>query len=253
MFTKMNAPLISLLTLLSLTNALPGGPKETPPPSLDKRQGLAYHAEKPRSASATGSPSQLTITVVNKMTEAVSTSYVANAGPAIVAGDTGVGTIDTGASASIVAPSGWAGNIAVGLAQYPINGDGSLLEGSLMDQGNGYPVVDMDVSYVNGFSVPITCSCNNDNSVLSGCNLDLWSMGDCSGDAGTDNGQGACANPLRPDNSASLTATSFFLPCQGAAFTWPRDDANSNEGCQSGQVTCCVGSDGCPSNPKQAS
>lgn len=105
----------------------------------------------------------------------------------------------------------------------------------------------------NGFSVPITCSCNDDNTVLSGCNLDLWSMGSCSGDAGTDDGQGACANPLRPDNSASLTATPFFLPCQGAAFTWPRDDANSNAGCQSGQVTCCVGSDGCPSNPKQAS
>ena len=52
------------------------------------------------------------------------------------------------ATASIVAPSGWAGNIAVGLAKYSMNGDVSLLEGSLMDQGGGYPVVDMDVSYV---------------------------------------------------------------------------------------------------------
>lgn len=148
MFSKMNTTLLTLLTLLSLTNALPGGPKETPPPSLDKRQGLAYHADKPRSAGATGSPSQLTITVVNKMTEAISTAYAANAGAAIIAGDTGTNTMDTGATASIVAPSGWAGNIAVGLAKYPINGNESLLEGSFQEQGNGYPVVDMDVSYV---------------------------------------------------------------------------------------------------------
>lgn len=144
MFPKMNAPLLALFTLLSLTNALPGGPKPTPPPSMDERQDLAYHAEKPRQAA----PSQLTVTVVNKMTEAISTSYVANAGPAIVAGETGAGTMDPDATASIVAPSGWAGNIAVGQAQYSMNGDVSLLEGSLMDQGNGYPVVDMDVSYV---------------------------------------------------------------------------------------------------------
>lgn len=51
-----------------------------------------------------------------------------------------------------------------------------------------------------------------------------------------------------------MKATEFFLPCQGAAFTWARDHANSNEGCQSGKVTCCVGTgeDGCPANPNQA-
>lgn len=78
-------------------------------------------------------------------------------------------------------------------------------------------------------------------------------MGSCSGDAGTDDGQGACANPLRPDNSEKLTATSFFAPCEGAAFTWPRDDANSEGQCQGAEVTCCIGStdDGCPANPKQ--
>lgn len=147
MFSRMTAPLLSLFTLLSIAHALPSGPKETPPPSLDRRQDVAYHAQEPR-ADAAGSPSKLTITVVNKMSEAVSTSYVANAGPAIVAGKTGTGTMGADATASIVAPSGWAGNIAVGRAKYSMNGDVSLLEGSLMDQGSGYPVVDMDVSYV---------------------------------------------------------------------------------------------------------
>lgn len=88
--------------------------------------------------------------------------------------------------------------------------------------------------------------------MLSGCSIDLWSKGNCSGDAGTDNGKGACANPLRPDNSEKLKATEFFEPCEGAAFTWPRDDANSEGKCQEA-VTCCIGStaDGCPKNPKQ--
>lgn len=107
-------------------------------------------------------------------------------------------------------------------------------------------------THSNGFSVPITCSCNADKAVLSGCSIDLWSRGNCSGDAGTDNGKGACANPLRPDNSEKLKATDFFDPCEGAAFTWPRDAANSEGQCQEA-VTCCIGStaDGCPKNPKQ--
>ncbi|KAK2598684.1 hypothetical protein N8I77_012076 [Diaporthe amygdali] len=258
MFSKMNISLLSLMGFLALTTALPSGPKETPPPSLEQRQDSfrAYHAENPRQASVTAGPSQLTITVVNKMADPVSTSYVGNAGvPGPVSGGTGTGTLRPGETATLVAPQEWAGNVAVNLAEYPMNGDGSLLEGSLMSWGDVGYRVDMDVSYVNGFSVPITCTCNKDKSVLSGCSLDLWSMGNCTGDAGTNNGEGACANPLRPDNSEKLTATSFFAPCEGAAFTWPRDDANSEGQCQGAEVTCCIGStdDGCPANPKQKS
>ncbi|POS81015.1 hypothetical protein DHEL01_v200588 [Diaporthe helianthi] len=263
----MNTTLLCLMGLLALTNALPSGPKETPSPSLEQRQNafVAYHAEKPRQAQAsvTAGPSQLTISVVNKMPAAVSTSYVGNAGaPGPVSGGTGTGTLKPGQTATLVAPQDWAGNVAVNLVRdpetnekYNMNGDVSLLEGSLMSWGGHGYRVDMDVSYVNGFSVPITCSCNADSAVLSGCSLDLWTTGSsCSGAAGTDNGQGACANPLRPDDSAQLGATSFFAPCEGAAFTWPRDDANSEGMCQSAQVTCCVGTvaDGCPVNPKQA-
>lgn len=147
MFVKMNAPLIAILSLISLTTALPGAPKETPPPSLAKRQAFAYHAERPR--QATGAPSELTITVVNKMTTAISTAYAANPGvPSLAAGNQGAGTMSAGETASIIAPSGWAGNIGMVELPHSITGDVSLLEGSMMDQGNGYPVVDMDVSYV---------------------------------------------------------------------------------------------------------
>lgn len=150
-FAKMNNTLLCLMGFLALASALPSGPMETPPPSLEQRQdGLhAYHAQKPRAASVTAGPDQLTITVVNKMADAVSTSYVANDGaPGPVSGGTGTGTLKPGETATLVAPHDWAGNVAVNLEKYPMNGDGSLLEGSLMSWGdNGYRV-DMDVSYV---------------------------------------------------------------------------------------------------------
>lgn len=78
-------------------------------------------------------------------------------------------------------------------------------------------------------------------------------MGSCAGGGGTDNGMGVCLNPIRPQDLDALAATSFFSPCEGAAFTWPRDNANSEGTCQSAEVTCCIGTtaDGCPANPKQ--
>lgn len=172
MFAKMNTTLLYfLMGLLALTNALPSGPKETPAPSLEQR--VAYHAERPpreeqqqqqqaasvaasSAAVVTGGPGALTITVVNSMSAAVSTSYVHNAGvPGLVAGGTGTGALGPGQTATIVAPRGWAGNVAVNLEKdpetgekYEMNGDTSLLEGSLMEWGGlGYRV-DMDVSYV---------------------------------------------------------------------------------------------------------
>ena len=151
MFAKMNTTLFFLMGLLALTTALPSGPKETPPPSLEQRDNafLAYHAQKPRAASVTAGPNQLTITVVNKMDEAVSTSYVGNAGvPGPVSGGTGTGTLKPGQTATLVAPQDWAGNVTVNLEKYKMNGDGSLLEGSLMSWGDVGYRVDMDVSYV---------------------------------------------------------------------------------------------------------
>lgn len=166
MFAKMNT-LLCLMGLLTLTGALPSVPKETPPPSLEQRQhGVrAYHALNPRSASRSASgqasqqtppqadvtegPDQLTITVVNKMAEPVSTSCASNAGvPGLVSGGTATGTLTPGETATVVAPREWAGMVAVNLAKYPLNGRASLLEGSLKAWGDVGYRVDMDVSYV---------------------------------------------------------------------------------------------------------
>lgn len=64
------------------------------------------------------------------------------------------------------------------------------------------------------------------------------------------NGQGGCVNPLRSDTSVTEAAP-FFQPCQHAAWTYVNDgEADAWGLCQSGHITCCVGTD-CNPNPKQ--
>jgi hypothetical protein len=96
----------------------------------------------------------------------------------------------------------------------------------------------------NGFSGSIVCSCNG--NVVTGCNKWLWDLNPCP----NDNGVGACANPERA-STTDTSATPFFAPCSGAAYTFPNDNAaNSWGACQSGVITCCVGQN-CPANPRQ--
>ncbi|TPX15369.1 uncharacterized protein E0L32_004646 [Thyridium curvatum] len=197
-------------------------------------------------------PEYLTIAIVNRQTVPISTSHASNiGGPSPVWGDNGPGTIASGVAAAVVVPTGWAGNVAIfnagtnGSSPAPLT-NSSLIEASfVVPEGYGTAVADVDVSFVNGFSSPITCACSG--VVVTGCSHDLWDLAACPDD---DNNNGACANPLRPYLNAT-TATHFFAPCQGAAYTFPHDDgANSFAECQSGEITCCVGKD-CPSNSKQ--
>lgn len=106
---------------------------------------------------------------------------------------------------------------------------------------------DIDVSYVDGYTVPITCSC--DSTPVTGCNYDLFSLGPpCLDEAG-----GTCYNPAVADTGKNTTLAmipDFFKPCNGAAYCWPTDD-HANVGCD-GTVTinCCIGTD-CPAPPRQ--
>lgn len=117
--------------LAALAAAIPSYPQVTPGPFANKRD-----------------LTQITVTMVNSMSVAISTSIASNAGTALATGgDTPTGTIAAGASASIVAPQGWAGNMAVGLANYSEMYMPSLMEAALTDFGSGY-MFDIDVSYV---------------------------------------------------------------------------------------------------------
>ncbi|KAH8660397.1 hypothetical protein BX600DRAFT_488573 [Xylariales sp. PMI_506] len=199
---------------------------------------------KPRLAAP---PEYLTITFINSHGSPISTQHVHDpSAPAAVSGYVSPGTMANGATAAFAVPTGWIGNVAFADAAYEITGDDTLLEGNfIVPDGYDFAVADIDVSYVNGMTLAITCSCSG--TVVTGCNKNLWLLNTC----GDEDGQGACVNPLRADEDATAAAP-FFAPCEHAAWTYVNDDAANSFGqCQSGQVTCCVGAS-CPADPKQS-
>lgn len=107
--------------------------------------------------------------------------------------------------------------------------------------GWDFAVAGVDVSLVNGFTVPITCEC--DGNWVAGCNKNLFNVTA----RAFQNAANAAVNPLRADMSAT-SAKPFFAPCEGAAYTFPNDHAaNSFGACQSGLISCCVGT-ACPAS-----
>ena len=138
-------------------------------------------------------------------------------------------------STSIVVPWGWAGEFTINKdSSDPFADAGSRIEG---DNGFNDPdeLVFVDVSYVVGYSVPITCSC--ENTVVTGCNIELFSRGTCPNQLGSAQAP-VCVNT--PPKSGGVDP--FFAPCSGAVYTYSKDDG-STQGCPMGTKTinCCVG------------
>lgn len=125
-------------------------------------------------------PEFLTVHLVNSHTAAVTTAHVHDVdSPSAASGNVGRGTLACGSSASFAVPTNYVGNLALAEAEHPITADDTLIEINFVvatDFGN-VAVADVDVSYVNGYSVPITCSC--DGAVVTGCNKDLLKMNTC--------------------------------------------------------------------------
>ncbi|KAL8796945.1 MAG: hypothetical protein Q9195_000716 [Heterodermia aff. obscurata] len=146
-------------------------------------------------------------------------------------------------STQITYPTGWAGQIAVG----PVPDDGVISRGSKIEAaflgGNVY----VDVSYVDGYTYPIVCSCQG--QVLVGCNYPL--LAHAAADGGCPSpGNRICYNPdVHSGKVSGSPALSFFEPCQGAAMTYP-NDFNGQNTCPVNEVFCCVGLL-CPRNPRQ--
>lgn len=127
--------LFSLLSLTALAAAVPPSAQVTPAPFANKRD-----------------ITQATITIVNSMAAPLSTSVVSNPGnpTLVVGGATTTGTLAAGATATIVMPRDWSGNVALGMSNYSslaANNYPTLIEPGLTNWGNGY-MLDVDVSYV---------------------------------------------------------------------------------------------------------
>ena len=124
---------------------------------------LATHppASGPKAAFAGGS--DLTINVVNSFGSPLSIFYGSNAGAPTPVNNPGSGTLSS--STQVLFPSGWAGRITIGGNYDP---KGSKIEASYTSPDY---VPDVDISYVDGYSVPITCSCAG--VAVTGCNGEL--------------------------------------------------------------------------------
>ncbi len=103
----------------------------------------------------------LTINVVNSFGVPLSIFYGSNAGAPTPAGNPGSGVLTS--STRVLFPSNWAGRITIGKNYDP---QGSKIEASLSPPNY---VPDVDVSYVDGYSVPISCSCSG--VAVAGCNI----------------------------------------------------------------------------------
>ncbi|KAG8163152.1 hypothetical protein KVR01_007630 [Diaporthe batatas] len=188
-------------------------------------------------------PDHLTIEITNSYGQDITTAHASNAGsPTPVDGPIPAGVIPDGSTASFAVPTGWAGNVALNRGGMPLNGDVTLLEAAFaVPDGWEFAVAGVDVSHVDGFTVPVTCEC--DGEWVTGCNKDLFDANAELEKRGTHSPAIAALNPLRDDMGAT-SATEFFEPCEGLAYTYPNDHSAFSFGaCQSGTISCCVGVD----------
>ena len=175
---------------------------------------------------ATVSEDYLTISITNSYEAGLSLSLGSNVGSPSAIGDPAAALFPEASLTQYTFPTGWAGRIYVGPNTNP---DGSKIEGSF----TGPP--DIDVSYVDGYSVPITCS--SEGVAVSGCNIDLFSQEGIPCD--TEVAGPICLNSAH--NTPQGPAPPFFAACAGAAYTYPKDDGANQGDLQSNLISCCIG------------
>lgn len=192
-------------------------------------------ATRPPTADTVDFSGDLLLNIVNKQGYALSIFYGSNSGPSI-SGNPGSGVLSASATTQLAVPTLYAGRAIIG-PDYDVKA--SKIE------WNWSNVPDVDVSYVDGYSIPITCSCQG--VAVTGCNKALWHDGIACPDVVA----GVCYNPEY--DVPNGPANAFFAPCQGSAYTFPNDNgANSWNQCNSGVIDCCVGPS-CPAPARQPS
>lgn len=189
----------------------------------------------PRPTTTTQDDNLMTIAVTNQHGDRLSLSLASDANSPSPIGNPAPTVLPDASPIEYTFPTGWAGRICVGPNLSP---EGSKIEGSF----TGPP--DIDVSYVDGYSVPITCSSNG--VAVSGCNLDLFAQEDnpCENEV-----QGpVCLNSAQ--NVPDGPPPRFFADCAGAAYTFPKDDGANVGNLSNNLISCCIGTS-CPAPSRQ--
>jgi hypothetical protein len=217
LYIKMTLVHLQTFVLLQIFTTLVTAICESPPPSTSAT-----------SISTTSTSTvDLTIGITNSYGSPVSLSFGLDQGYPTPLGDPQPTVLPDSSTTQYIYPTGWAGMISIGQT---LNVNNSLIEASYT---NG-PY--MDISYVDGFSVPITCS--SEGVPVIGCNIDLFNQ---TGRICKDQVGAVCLNSARtmPDGPAPC----FFAACAGAAYTFPNDNNASKN--TSTSVACCIGTS-CP-------
>jgi hypothetical protein len=168
----------------------------------------------------------MTIAITNLYGTQLSLSFGVNSGFPTPLCNSQPTMLPDSSSTQYIYPTGWAGRVAIGPNLSPY---GSKIEGSY----TGPP--DIDVSYVDGYSVPITCS--SEEVAITGCNIDLFNQPGITCNNKIDGP--ICLNPAQnvPDGPAPC----FFEACAGAAYTYPNDNKANVSNLRSNLVSCCIG------------
>lgn len=178
---------------------------------------------KPTAASV--SNADMTIAITNAYGSQLSLSFGSNAGGPSPAGNPQPTVLPDASETHYTYPTGWAGRICIGPN---LNPNGSMIEGSYTGPPN------IDVSYVDGYSVPITCFSNE--ILVSGCNIDLFKQPEVTCDYQVDGP--VCINSAK--YIADGPPPAFFTACAGAAYTYPKDD-HANASNLGNLISCCIG------------
>ena len=182
-------------------------------------------APDPRSTTDS-SGGYMTISITNVYGTQLSLSFGSNAGGPSPVGNPSATILPDTSPTQYTFPTGWAGRIYVGPNTNPM---GSKIEGSL----TGPP--DIDVSYVDGYSVPVTCS--SEGTAVSGCNIDPFKQPGIICNNQVDGP--VCLNSAQ--NIADGPAPPFFTACAGAAYTYPNDNEANVSNLKSNLISCCIG------------
>ena len=176
--------------------------------------------------STTNGADLLTISITNRYSIQVSLSFESNVNAPSPIDDPSPTTLASAAATQFWFPRGWAGRINVGPN---LNVNGSKIEGSWVH------LPDVDVSYVDGYSVPITCA--SDGESITGCNIDLFQQIDNPCPVRVEGP--VCLNPARVHDNGPPHR--FFQVCAGSAYTYPNDNNANKYGLSSDLVICCIG------------
>ncbi|MCJ1446765.1 MAG: hypothetical protein MMC23_007272 [Stictis urceolatum] len=208
--------------------------------SADMSAKCAYNGE------GKGTSGTMTVTFINSMDTGLFMSFGdASGGPGAVGLSTSAVPLPTGEPYVATFNVGWSGCVAVG---HGLDSRGTKFEGAIAPD---FPYPSWDVSYVDGYTVPMVCSEDSlDNKPLRGCNIELWDQqnGITCDDVRNDQGK-LCFN--NANNQQGWTQPEdFFQACEASAYVFPKDDC-ATVAKTSNTIVCCIGSN-CPAAVSQS-